>query len=291
MISQLIGAVFNIIFDPILIFGLFGFPKMGVKGAAIATISGQILGLSIAVCLNLFKNKEINFRFRNLKPDIKIIRDIYRVGAPAIVNQSFNSLLAFGVNLIIIKISSTAVAAFGIYIKVQNFILLPVFGLNNGVIAITAFNYGARNKKRIDASIKYGMLYAACIMFIGTVFVQVFARPMVSLFDASDELTSICVRAMRIISLTYVVAAFTLIAQGVYQALGNGIYSLFITLTRVVIVLLPVLYIFSKLFPIDQIWWAFSLAEGGSALVGVFLLKRIYSQRVAKLNHGSNIIE
>jgi Na+-driven multidrug efflux pump len=263
---------------------------MGVRGAAIATVSGQTLALCIAVCLNLFKNKEINFRFRNLKPDIKIIRDIYQVGAPAIINQSFNSLLAFGVNFIIIKISSTAVAAFGIYIKVQNFILLPVFGLNNGVIAITAFNYGARDKKRIDASIKYGVLYAVCMMLAGTVFVQVFAQPIVSLFDASDELTSICVRAMRVISLTYVIAAFTLIAQGVYQALGNGIYSLFITLTRVVIVLLPVLYIFSKVLPVSQIWWAFSLAEGASAFTGFFLLKRIYNRRVAKLNHGNNTI-
>jgi putative MATE family efflux protein len=283
MISQLVGALFNIVFDPILIFGLCGFPKMGVTGAAVATVAGQIIAMGIAIFFNLTKNKEINFHFRGCRPDGRIIAKIYQVGAPAILMQSLNSLMAFGVNFILIKLSSTAVAAFGIYIKVQNFIFMPAFGLTNGVIAITAFNYGARNKKRIDDALKFGMTYAAVILLIGMALTQTLAAPILSLFDASSTLISIGVPALRIISLSYIFAAFIFIAQGFYQALGNGLYSLIVTLLRVVIILLPVLYIFAKLFPLNMIWWAFVLAEVASAVVGAFLLKRIYSQKVVPL--------
>ncbi|MDR2070283.1 MAG: hypothetical protein LBP81_02550 [Treponema sp.] len=219
-----------------------------------------------------------------------MIGEIYHVGAPAIINQSLNSLMAFGVNFILIRISSTAVAAFGIYIKVQNFIFMPAFGLNNGVIAITAFNYGAKNKKRIDSTIKYGMLYAFCIMLIGTLLIQLFAAPLAALFDASPELMAVGIPAMRIICLSYILVAFTLIGQGIYQALGNGFYSLIITLMRVIILLLPLLYLFSKLFALQAVWWAFVIAECGSAAAGAFLLDRIYRQRVMPLKdkEGSN---
>jgi len=283
MISQLVGAAINIVFDPILIFGLCGFPVMGVKGAAIATVAGQIIAMGIAILFNLTKNKEIQFRFRGFRPNWKIIGVIYKVGAPSIVMQSLNSLMAFGVNLILIQISSTAVAAYGIYLKVQNFVFMPVFGLNNCVVAVAAFNYGARSKKRINDTIKFGMLYAAAIMLIGMVLMQVWAVQILGLFDASAELMTIGVNALRIISLTYLFVAFMTIGQGVYQALGNGLYSLIVTLLRVVIILLPALYIFAKLLPLNTVWWAFVLAEGGSAVVGAFLLKRIYSQKVAPI--------
>jgi putative MATE family efflux protein len=283
MVSQLVGAAFNIIFDPILIFGLLGFPQLGVKGAAIATVIGQMIALGIALFFNVTKNSEITFQFKGFVPDKKVIREIYHVGAPAIFNQSLNSLMAFGVNIILIALSSTAVAAFGIYIKIQNFVFMPAFGVNNGVIAITAFNYGAKNKSRIDRSIQSGLLYALCIMVAGTVLIQAFAPFIVSLFDASEELMSAGIMALRIISLSYAFAAFTLIAQGIYQALGNGIYSLIITLMRVVVVLLPVLYIFARFFELNQVWWAFVMAEGFSALTGAFLLHRIYQQKVAPL--------
>jgi putative MATE family efflux protein len=210
MVSQLSGAVFNIIFDPILIFGLLGFPRLGVRGAAIATVCGQVLALFVALFFNLAKNKEIQFHFRSLKPDKKIIGEIYRVGVPAIFNQSLNSFLALGVNLILIKISSTAVAAFGIYMRIQNFVFMPVFGINNGVVAITAFNYGAQSKKRIDSVIKYGILYAACIMLLGTALLELFARQICAAFVASDQLMSVGVMAMRIISLSYICMAFIL---------------------------------------------------------------------------------
>jgi putative MATE family efflux protein len=287
MVSQLIGAVFNIIFDPILIFGLFGFPAMGVKGAAIATVTGQSLALVIALCFNLLKNKEINFGLKNCRPNGHIIRDIYRVGAPAIINQSFSSLMALGVNYIIISISSTAVAAFGIYIKIQNFIFLPAFGLNNGVIAITAFNYGAKDKKRVDSAIRFGVIYAVCIMLTGTVLIQIFANGIISLFDVSGELALIGIGALRIISLTYVLTGFTLIAQGICQALRNGLYSLGITLARVVVVLFPVLYLFSKLFPLNQIWWAFTIAEVSSAVAGIFLLRHMYAKKIMPLDSAA----
>jgi putative MATE family efflux protein len=280
MISQLIGAIFNIILDPILMFGLFNFPQLGLKGAAIATVSGQTLALCIAIFFNLIKNKEIHFSFRSLKPDKKIIGEIYHVGVPAIINQSLNSFMAFGVNFILIKISSTVVAAFGIYMRIQNFVFMPVFGVNNGVIAITAFNYGAKNKERIDSVIKYGILYAACIMLIGTALIEVFANQILIAFDASPELMSIGATAMRIICLSYICMAFILIAQGICQALGKSMYSLFISLLRIVIVLLPVLYLFSKLFTLNRIWWAFTIADSFSALVAAFLLKYIYSKRV-----------
>jgi Na+-driven multidrug efflux pump len=191
--------------------------------------------------------------------------------------------MAFGVNFILIKISSTAVAAFGIYIKVQNFMFMPAFGLNNGVIAVTAFNYGAQNRKRIDYSIKFGMIYAVSIMLIGTALIQLLANQIVSMFDASPELMSMGSMALRIICAGYIFVAFTLIAQGVYQALGNGIYSLIITLMRVAVVLLPALYIFVRIFTLNQIWWAFVLAEGFSAVTGAFLLHRIYTRRVAPI--------
>jgi putative MATE family efflux protein len=283
MVSQLAGAVFNIIFDPILIFGLWGFPKLGVKGAAIATVAGQIIALGMAVFFNLSKNREIHFRFKGFRPDVKLLGEIYRVGAPAIFNQSLNSLMALGVNFVLLRITPTAVAAYGIYIRVQNFVFMPAFGLNNGVISIAAFNYGARNKKRVDATIRFGMIYGIGIMLIGMVLIQVFARPIVSLFNASDELMAIGSRMLRIISLGYCVVGFTLINQGVYQALGNGVYSLVITLSRVVVVLLPVLYVLARFFGLDQAWWAFVLAETFSGIVACFLLRHLYAQKVAKL--------
>jgi Na+-driven multidrug efflux pump len=283
MVSQLAGAIFNIIVDPILIFGLCGFPAMGTKGAAIATVSGQIIALGIAVFFNLAKNREIHFRFRGIRPSGKMIGEIYKIGVPAIIMQALNSVMAFGVNVILMGISSTVVAAFGIYIKVQNFIFMPAFGVNNGVIAMTAFNYGAKNKKRIDQTMKFGMLYAGAIMLIGIAIMHFLSAPILTIFDASAELMSIGVVAMPIISLSFIFVAFTLIAQGVYNALGNGIYSLIITLCRVVVILLPILFLFVKLFTLNVIWWAFVLAEFGSAVVGVFLLKHIYNQKVVPI--------
>jgi putative MATE family efflux protein len=283
MISQLVGTIFNIVFDPILIFGLFGFPKMGVPGAAVATVAGQIIAMGIAIYFNLVKNKEVHFSFRGFRPDKEMIAEIYRISAPAIVMQAVNSLMGLGVNLILITISSTAVAAFGICIKMQGFIFMPAFGLNNGVIAIAAFNYGAENKKRIGDTFKFGMIYATTILVAGAALIYVLAPQILFLFDASSEMLSMGVPALRIISLGYIFVSFSIIAQGMYQALGNGVYSLIVTFLRVVIVLLPVLYVFVKLFDTRSFWWAFPLSEAVCSLIAAFLLKRIYSQKVAPL--------
>jgi putative MATE family efflux protein len=283
MVSQLVGAAINIVFDPILIFGLCGFPRMEVIGAAVATVAGQIVAMGLAVWFNLAKNKEVRFCFRGFRPDRKMIAEIYRISAPAIVMQTLNSLVVLGVNLILMGISSTMVAAFGVYIKVQGFIFMPAFGLNNGVIAITAFNYGAESKKRIDDTLRFGVMYAILILLTGTVFVHLLAERILFLFDASDELLAVGVPALRIISLGYIFAAFSIIAQGVYQALGNGVYSLIVTLLRTVFFLLPTLYLFVRLFNTNEVWWAFILSEAGTFLIAALLLQRIYRQKIAPL--------
>jgi putative MATE family efflux protein len=286
MVSQLVGAIFNIIFDPILIFGLFGLPALGARGAAIATVTGQILAFGIAIFFNLTKNKEIHFKFNGVRPNGKMIGEIYKIGIPAIIMQALNSVMAFGVNIILIGISSTVVAAFGIYIKVQNFIFMPAFGVNNGVIAMTAYNFGAKNKKRIYDTMKFGMIYAGVIMVIGIAIMHFLAAPILTAFAASAELMAIGIVEMRIISLSFVFVALTLIMQGVYNGLGNGMYSLIITLCRVIVILLPVLYLFTKLFTLNTIWWTFVLAEGGSAIIGAFFLKKILKQKVSNFVEG-----
>ncbi len=275
MISQLTGAAANIVLDPVLIFGLCGAPKLGVAGAAIATVIGQIAALFIAIFLNLKFNRDISFDPRGFRSNLWTIKKIYAIGAPAIVMQSLNSLMVFGVNLILTRLSSTAVAAFGIYIKVQNFVFMPAFGLNNAVIAVAAFSYGASNRERLRGTIKFGMLYAAAIMLAGTAAVEIFAEPILSLFDASPELLTVGARAMRIISASYIFTAFMIVAQGAYQALGNGVYSLIVTMLRVVVILLPLLWVFSVLFPPDSVWWAFVISEILSAAASALLLKKI----------------
>jgi len=280
MISQLIGAVINIILDPILIFGYFKIPAMGIRGAAVATVIGQIIAMGVVIVFNLKKNKEIEFSLNYMKPKLEIVKEIYKVGAPSIVMQSLNSFQSFGVNFILIRQSSTAVAAFGVFQKIQNFIFMPAFGLNNGMIAILAYNYGAKKRKRMDATMKCGVLYSMCIMVMGMIVIQLFATWIMRMFGASEAMMGIGVAAMRIISLGYIFVAFTLIAQGIFQALGNGLFSLIMTLMRVVVVLLPVLYVFSIIMPLNSIWWAFVIAEAATGVVGVILLRRIYSKRV-----------
>ncbi|WP_455599480.1 MATE family efflux transporter [Cloacibacillus sp.] len=280
MASQLAGALINIVLDPILIFGLCGAPACGVKGAAAATVIGQITALAAAVYFNLRMNRDISFKLRGFRPDFNMIKKIYAIGAPAIVMQSLNSLMALGVNLILIGLSSTAVAAFGIYIKVQNFVFMPAFGLNNAVIAVAAFNYGAGNEPRVRQTIRYGMIYAAAIMLAGMFLVQLLALPILRLFDASAELLSIGGRAMRVVSAGYIFTAYMLIAQGACQALGNGLYSLIVTLLRVVVVLLPLLWLFSVVFPLNEVWWAFVISEIISMLVSALLLRRLYAERL-----------
>lgn len=283
MVSQLVGALVNVVLDPVLIFGLYGVPAFGVKGAAAATVAGQTAALALAVFFNLRWNKEISFAPRSMRPSLIMIKNIYSVGAPAILMQSLNSLMALGVNVILIGLSSTAVAAFGIYMKVQNFVFMPAFGLNNAVIAVAAFNYGSRDERRIRETMKYGMLYAGVIMAAGTLLVQLLAAPVLRLFNASPELLSVGGAAMRVISLSYIFTAYIVIAQGVFQAFGNGVYSLIVTLLRVVVVLLPLLWAFSLLFPLRLVWWAFVASEVISAAASAVFLRRICEDRFSAM--------
>ena len=246
MVSQLVGAIINIILDPILIFGLLGFPAMGVTGAAIATIIGQLLGAGVGLYFNLAKNKELDLSIRNFRPDWGIIKDIYSVGIPSILMQTIGSFLTYFMNNLLIAFTPTAVSVYGIYFRLQSFVFMPVFGLNNGMVPIVAYNYGARNKQRILDTIKTSIITAVIIMLLGFGMFQLIPDKLLALFNASDEMLEIGVPALRIISFSFLFAGFSIIAGSVFQALGNGVLSLITSITRQLIFILPLAYLFAK---------------------------------------------
>lgn len=284
MITQGTGAIINIILDPILIFGLFGMPRLEVTGAAIATVTGQLIAVAISFYFNIRKNPEININMIGFRPQRKIISAIYKVGVPSIIMQSIGSVMTFGMNKILLMFSSTAAAVFGVYFKLQSFVFMPVFGLNNGLIPIIAYNYGAKYKKRIIQTIKISILIAVSIMAVGFVIFQVFPEFMLrTLFDASDNMIAIGVPALRIISLCFILAGFGIVAGSVFQALGNGVYSLIISACRQLVIILPAAYIFAKVFGLGMVWWSISLAEFVSLILSAFLLRRIYLAKIKPL--------
>ena len=280
MITQGTGAIINIILDPILIFGFFGFPKMGVTGAALATIIGQTLGAVLGLYLNLKFNKEIIIKVKGFKPNFTTIKKIYAVGLPSIIMISINSITTYGLNHILMKLSSTATAVLGIYYKLQSFVFMPVFGLNNGLVPIIAYNYGAKEKERITQTIYLSIIYAICIMFFGLVLIQIFPRQLLSLFNASEDMLNIGVSALRIISLSYIFAGFGIVSDSIYQAFGNGILSLITAISRQLVVLLPAAYILSQFGDVNLIWWAYPIAELVSVFVSIVFLKYIYNQKI-----------
>lgn len=284
MITQGLGAIINIILDPIMIFGLFGFPRLEVAGAAIATITGQVIAVSLSLYFNHTKNKEINMSLRHFRPHKRTILVIYKVGLPSIIMQSIGSVMTFGMNKILLMFSSTAAAVFGIYFKLQSFIFMPIFGMNNGMIPIIAYNYGARNKKRITQTAKLSIMISVSIMIVGF-FIFQFAPGFLlkNLFDASEHMLSIGVPALRIISISFPVAGFCIIAGSIFQALGNGVYSLMVSAVRQLVVLLPVAYIFAVLFGLSMVWWSFPIAEVFSLTMSSILLKRIYRLKIHPL--------
>ena len=232
MVTQGTGAIINIILDPIMIFGLFGFPRLGIRGAAIATVTGQIIAMILAVWFNHKKNRDVQLSFKAFKPDGRIIAKIYEVGVPSIVMQSIVSIMTFGMNKILIMFSETAVSVLGIYFKLQSFIFMPIFGLNNGVIPIVAYNYGAGHKRRIMDTIKLSTFIAVGIMLIGLIIFQVFPEGLLKLFNASDHMLEVGVPALRIISTSFLFAGYCIILGSVFQALGNGVYSLIVSVAR-----------------------------------------------------------
>ncbi len=273
MITQTTGAVINIILDPILIFGYFGMPKMGVAGAAVATVIGQVIAAVFAFMINQKKNTEIHLAFKGFKPDKTIIGQIYAVGVPSIIMQAIGSVMTYGMNRILMVFTSTAAAVFGVYFKLQSFIFMPVFGLNNGMVPIIAYNYGAAKKDRLIKTMKLSIIYAVSIMLIGLLVFQFFPAQLFMLFDASETMLAIGIPALRIISLSFLFAGFCIVCGSVFQALGNGVYSMMVSIARQLIVLLPVAYLLSRLGNVDYVWWSFPIAEIISLVMTlVFLL-------------------
>ena len=283
MITQGLGAIINIILDPILIFGWFGLPAMGVTGAAVATVIGQIIAASLGIFFNWKFNKEIHVSFKGFKPCRKTIGNIYKIGVPSIIMQSIGSLTTFGMNNILLMFSSTAATVFGVYFKLQSFIFMPVFGLTNGMIPIVAYNYGARNKKRIYQTMKLSIVMAVSIMAVGVVIFQTIPATLLSLFEASDHMLAIGVPALRAISLSFVFAGFCIICSATFQALGNGVYSMLMSFARQIIVILPVAFIFAKTLGLDAVWFSYPIAEILAVVMSIFMLKRIIDKKVKHL--------
>ena len=283
MITQCIGAIINIILDPILIFGYFGMPKLGVAGAAWATVTGQIVAMILAFVINIKKNTEIQFRFRGFRPDGGTIKQIYIVGVPSIIMQSIGSVMTYGMNQILLAFTSTAATVFGVYFKLQSFIFMPVFGLNNGMIPIVAYNYGAGRKDRLIKTVKLSIGYAMCLMAIGFLIFQFLPGPLLALFDASEIMMALGVSALRIISVHFLIAGYCIICGSMFQALGNGVYSLVVSVARQLVVLLPVAYLLSLTGDVNAVWWAFPIAELMSAVVSTFFLIRIYKKVIKPL--------
>lgn len=281
MISQMTGAIINIIMDPILIFGLLGFPKLGIAGAAIATVMGQIIAAIIACVYNLKKNTDVTISFKGFRPNGEIIKDIYIIGIPSIVMQSIGSVMTTGMNLILMGISSTAAAVFGVYFKLQSFFFMPVFGLNNGLIPILSYNYGARNKKRMTNTLKYGYLIAFLFMLVGFVVFMVIPDKLLLLFDASETMLAIGVPALRKIAVHFLIAWFCIVSGTLFQAVGNAVYSMYVSVARQLVVLLPVAYVLAKIGGLSLIWWCFPIAEAMSLLISVVCLKLVMKKKLA----------
>ncbi len=261
MITQLVGAITNIILDPILIFGLFGMPALGIRGAAIATVIGQFASFVLTMKI-LFKDSHLlDLNLRGFTLNYKTIKDIYVVGLPAIIMQALASVMVSGLNIILISFSSAAVAVLGIYFKLQSFIFMPIFGLAQGFRPIIGYNFGAKNKDRVLEAFKTAIIISVSIMFIGTIIFQVFTTELLSLFDSNDEMMSIGISALKIISLTFAVAAVGITISTTFQAFGKGMLSLIISFTRQIVILLPAAYILSKSFGLNAIWYSFIISE------------------------------
>lgn len=283
MITQGLGAIINIILDPILIFGLFGFPRMGILGAAVATVIGQIIAMLLLLYFNIRKNSDVNLNMRRFRPDTAIIAEIYRVGLPSIIMQSISSVMTFGVNKILLLFSETAVSVFGIYFKLQSFIFMPVFGLNNAMVPIVAYNYGAARKDRIMKTIRSSVTAAVAIMLAGLAIFQIFPEQLLYLFDASEHMMGIGVPALRIISLSFLFAGYCIVIGSVFQALGNGVYSLITSAARQLVCILPAAWLFAAVFGLHAVWYAFPLAEIISVVLTTILFRRIYQKKIQLL--------
>ena len=280
MITQATGAIINCIMDPILNFGLLGAPRLEVKGAAVATVFGQIVAASLALFFNLKFNKELTLGFRYMKLKAAVVRRIYAVGLPSIVMASIGSVMVFGLNRILMAFTSTAAAVFGAYFKLQSFIFMPIFGINNGMVPIVAYNYGARNKARVLATIKYAAMYAIGIMFLGVVLFETIPGTLLRFYDASPDMLAIGIPALRIIATHFLIAGACIMMSSSFQALGNGVYSMIVSILRQLVALLPAAYLLSLSGNLNMVWWAFPIAEVVSLLTCIFFMRKIIREKL-----------
>lgn len=283
MILQGTGAIINIILDPVFIHGWWGMPKMGVAGAAVATVIGQCTGAVLGIYLNLRHNPEVQLHVKFMKPNWKVIAPILEVGIPSVVMNGIGSVMNFGMNQILQGFNEVATGVFGIYYKLQSLFFMPLFGINNATISILAYNYGARKPKRIVHTLKLATAVAVCIMLVGLAVFQLFPQALLGIFNPTEEFLAIGVKALRILCLPFPVAAICISLGASFQALGKGSYSTVVSLCRQLIVLLPAAYLLSLTGSVDNVWWSFPIAEVMSALVTGLLFAKLYRQKVKPL--------
>lgn len=287
-IAQVVGAVLNIILDPIMIYGLYGCPELGVKGAAYATVIGQIASFLLAVLFHLLLNKEIANGLKYFKPSGKLIGEIYSIGLPAIIAQAVMSIMTYGLNVIFGKIDASVVTAYGLYYKVQQFVLFAAFGLRDAITPIVSFNYGLKSKARVNTAIKCGISYTLVIMIAGCLLLEIFAVPFSALFGLSGTTQELCISAMRIVSISFIFAGINIALQGVFQALESGMESLIISLCRQLLFVLPLAWVFSILARQSMgymwlVWSTFIIAEGLSTVIACFFMKKVQRNKIHPL--------
>ncbi|MBO4559522.1 MAG: MATE family efflux transporter [Lachnospiraceae bacterium] len=291
MITQGTGAIINLILDPILIFGLLGMPKLGIRGAAIATVIGQIVAGTLACIMNFKKNSEIHIRIKGFRPDAALIGQIYRIGVPSIIMQSIGSVMVYIMNKVLIGFSSTAVAVFGVYFKLQSFIFMPIFGMNNGLIPIIAYNYGAGKRERMMNTWRFAWILSTVIMLFGVVAFEVFPVPLLEIFDASEEMLAIGTVALRVIGVHFPVAAYCIVTGSMFQALGMSIYSMITSIMRQVVVLIPAAILLAQIGSVDYVWWSFPIAEIMSAAATTFFFNKIYKDIIRHVGTNEEILQ
>lgn len=285
MLIQLVGVILNVIFDPLLIFGYLGFPKLGVQGAAIATVGGQFASMALAFYfMYRRKNTLLRISLKGFKPSFKVIRDIYAVGLPSVIMQAIGSVTTFGLNKILIMFSGTAVNVLGAYFKLQSFVFMPVFGLSSGALPIMGYNFGAKNKKRFMDTLKWSTAYAFLIMLTGLLIFYLFPAFLLSFFSPSEDMLHLGSLALRAISLSFPMAACGIIFSTVFQAIGKGLLSLMISICRQIVLILPIAYLLASTTGLSGVWYAYPIAEFGTCIISVVLLVRMYHRRIRDLD-------
>lgn len=289
MLFQLTGAIANIILDPIFIFGWFGVPKMGVKGAAVATVIGQIMAMIFAIIVTAKKTGSVHVKLRGFRFDKRITKDIFAVGLPSIVMQSIGSVMVMGLNNILMAFSSSAVAVLGVYFKLQSFVFMPVFGLGQGAMPIMGYNYGSKNRERLMHTLKLSSAISLGIMAVGTLIFQIFPKQLLLLFQATDEMLAVGVPALRIVSACFVFAALGITFSNFFQAVGHGTKSLYLSLLRQLVILLPAAWLFAKFGSLQLVWYSFPIAESCATVIALLFLANVYKKEIKDLEEHKNI--